>query len=96
MVIALADLPEERATSFIAMSRLSPSTYAKERFTQPTIQRTGIYSNSHCTGLKLKISLCCAYQTMSFPTLVCQRIGQNFCKTNEMCRKFCHNLYTHF
>ena len=37
MVTALTDLPEERATSFIAMSRLSPSTYAKERFTQPIV-----------------------------------------------------------
>ena len=25
---------------------------------------------------------------MSFPIPVCQRIGQNFCKINEMCRKF--------
>ena len=37
---------------------------------------------------KTKISLCCAYQNMSFPTHVCQRIGQNFCKVNEMCRNF--------
>ena len=29
-------LPEDRATSFKAINKLSPSTYANERFTHPT------------------------------------------------------------
>ena len=47
---------------------------------------------------KIKVSLCCAYQNMSFPTPVCQRVRQNFCKINDMCRRFCpilHISYMH-
>ena len=47
---------------------------------------------------KSKISLCCAYQNMSFLTHIWQRIGQSFCKINEMCRNFfpiLHISYMH-
>ena len=45
-----AHLPEDRATSFMAISRLSPSTYAKEKLTQPVaapdkMQASGLLSN---------------------------------------------------
>ena len=45
------------------------------------------------TGPKVRFPLCHAYQNMSFPTHVWHRIGQSFCKINEMCRKFCPTLH---
>ena len=39
------DLPDDRATSFIAIKRLSPSTYANERLTHPTY---GTHEYSNC------------------------------------------------
>ena len=59
----------------------------------------GAYKNDYCTtGPKVRFPLCRAYQNMSFPTHVCQRIGQSFYKINERCRKFCpilHISYMH-
>ena len=40
------------------------------------------------TGPKIRFALCRVYQNMSFPTHVWQRIGQSFCKIDELCRKF--------
>ena len=41
------------------------------------------------TRPKLNFATCPAYQSMTFPTHIWQRIGQNFMQANEMYRKSC-------
>ena len=45
---------------------------------------------------KLRFPTCPAYQQMTFPTHIWQRIGQNFMQTNEMCINSCPILQTSY
>ena len=53
----------------------------------------------HTTTPKIRFPTCSAYQKMTFshiPTHIWQRIGQNFMKVNEMCKKMLPYPYTDF
>ena len=68
-------------------SQLSDKLWLKNHITNE-VYHIWISSRDN-TRPKVRFPSCPAYQHMTFPTYIWQRIEWNFMQMNEMCRKFC-------